>query len=434
MAHNYFRKMRHIAYSRTVSSNCMIKKIFIHIIYFLPLVGLSQNTEFSILLDSGKVILNQRESYSDYEIAVNILEQAVELNPSDSEARYFLGYAYSRLNSPDGASIPNIRASLTQKSSQQFEKIIQGSTPYTGELIILDPYSKITSEWGSLALHYLYQHDIDSVKFALTEGKKRGGFSDMYLELARLSLKTCSKNSILFTTGDNVTFPLIYLQIIDNYRTDVSVINVDLLESIWYPNYLSGLEHDLFKFNNSSQDSISYSVWSDSLIKVNNYSWTIKPSYEDSYLLRKDLILLSILKSNEFKRTIYFSKGFEPNSMLSLNDLLTKGVFNDQLTFETNSWIGYSENKKQLKKLLTALSSVNKYSIDELESLDYRRIMALSRVKYLISIEQYKQAETLLNIIDKDFNESNYPFQKDSQVGYINYLRTKILLTHAKKS
>ena len=80
-------------------------------------------------------------------------------------------------------------------------------------------------------------------------------------DLAKNYLESCAPNAIIFTFGDNDTYPLWYAQEVEGVRPDIRIINNSLLGIDWYINQLR------YKVNNA--DSVDV-IWHPEQIEGNN--------------------------------------------------------------------------------------------------------------------------------------------------------------------
>lgn len=378
----------------------------------------------TIIADSGKYEFKQqaKKEKPDYSIAYRILVNQVNLKPKDAELRYFLGYTIDRLNADDGKGMSLLKKEMTIKASEQFEEVNRLEPIYKGEEIILDPYSKITSIWGSLAESYLNKNIKDSAAWAFKEGKRRGGFTEPVLSFNRQLLNSCSQNSILITFGDIVTIPIWYLQSIEKYRSDVTIVDANLINTIWYPKYLKNERKLKISYDSCEIDTLDYLYWKPKEITIVNpknksekLTWILKPSYLDEYILKADRILLDIFKQNYFKRDIYFSS----NSDTTYNLFLGKYFIDEGLL-----------DKISLRQTNKKIINLKRYNLDNLETKDIVKSSAAVRllggyrwayftaISNLIDRQNFKAAKQLMIEMKVKFNIEKLPYASKQEEEY----------------
>ncbi len=106
---------------------------------------------------------------------------------------------------------------------------------------------------------------------------------------ARNYLESCAPNAILFTFGDNDTYPLWYIQEVEKVRPDIRIINTSLLGIDWYINQLR------YKVNKSDSMDV---IWSPRQIMGTNRQYIQyapapnipQDSYFDLYDVMKNVL------------------------------------------------------------------------------------------------------------------------------------------------
>ena len=150
-------------------------------------------------------------------------------------------------------------------------------------------------------------------------------------------LISCEPDAVLFTNGDNDTFPLWFLQEVKNIRKDVRVVNLSLLNTPWYIKQLRDYDPQVPINKDDEYIDTKLTVTTpDRLfqeesrkVSVAGLTWDLKPSRDVTfqgkkygYLTVQDIMVMRIIEQNNWKRPIYFAVTVSPENKLNLDKYL----------------------------------------------------------------------------------------------------------------
>ena len=158
-------------------------------------------------------------------------------------------------------------------------------------------------------------------------------------------LQSCEPNAILFTNGDNDTFPLWYLQEVEGVRKDITIANLSLLNTEWYIRQLRDSRRgqvdqesrEMDRFINMSDAQVmdiasGLQPWQARNVQipapksVKNPSgyieWKVNPTFAGAALMVKDMMILKIINDAQWKYPIYFAVTVPSSNRLGLEPFL----------------------------------------------------------------------------------------------------------------
>jgi len=162
-------------------------------------------------------------------------------------------------------------------------------------------------------------------------------------DIAKDYLNSCPKNAVLFTYGDNDTYPLWYAQEVEGIRPDIRIINTSLLGIDWYVNQLR------YKINESDPINV---IWTEDQIRGVGY---VRVNRQD---VRDNQSLLSIMTEISKKGPQVVSLPYMKNVTVPVDSAMARqdGIL--------------EAGAPALPQITLDLSGIGAYSLDQIAMLN----------------------------------------------------------------
>ncbi|MBN1309012.1 MAG: DUF2723 domain-containing protein [Chitinispirillaceae bacterium] len=199
---------------------------------------------------------------------------------------------------------------------------------------------------ASALLHYLFTHKnkfqrttlapIMSILFMASpalpmtqnwnDATRRGDY--IPFDYAYNLLQSCEKDGVIFTNGDNDTFPLWALQEAYGIRRDVRVVNLSLLNTDWYIKQLKHLEPKVaISYSDAQISALKHQL--NPIVDPTKYTMphagieVVLPGRSELNALRvQDQMVVNIVDANRWKKPIYFAVTVSDDNLMGLGPYL----------------------------------------------------------------------------------------------------------------
>lgn len=257
-------------------------------------------------------------------------------------------------------------------------------------------------------------------------------------------LMTCEPNAILFTNGDNDTFPLWYLQEVEHVRKDVRIVNLSLLNTDWYIKQLRDWEPRVpMNISDFELQHVGIKPWKTAKysLKVSKQvaekeaalyqkefglpaqlpdkiEFTLKPTlkspYGQGYLRTQDWMILNILVNNHWRRPIYFAVTVPRSNMLGdlANYFRMDGLVMKLVPFR-NWRISPTNLEKNLTKVYKYRNLNNPkvyYNLNIKSLLQNYRSGFLRLAEYYVTKGELDKVKQLLSFMDQKISPQVIPW------------------------
>lgn len=353
---------------------------------------------------------------ADYRRAISLLNDVVAASPDDAEAHYRLGVAIHYL-AYDSLPLTGYDMTVSEEALSHFRLAVR-LDPRLGDACYF-----IGAEYGARFVKAMQARDLQGMESALRSGRNERGFPDWLVEYNRNMLNSCPPDAILLTEGDAITGSAWYLQYVEGFRRDVTVVPSGVLGESWY--LLAHLERpDLttspvhIGWGRSQVLSLSPFKWKTNTVSIPvaaqdvrsrygirdpeaSVEWLVEPDLSragssKTYLSQARAALIEILQSNAFTRPVHFAFGTSPGWKQGLEAHLQMSGITHGLLPVTVGDATPALDVEATEALMMAPENFR--HLRSITEMDYTRIGDLPRnyrAAYMALIEHFQQAGEL---------------------------------------